>query len=72
MNRLLLVEDDFQISEIIEDYFSSKCDEFEITCVFDGSAGLEYIKNNNYVKKTNNVQIGRILHKYREKWWTKI
>ena len=40
MNRLLLVEDDFQISEIIEDYFSSKCDEFEITCVFDGSAGL--------------------------------
>lgn len=48
MNRLLLVEDDFQISEIIEDYFSSKCDEFEITCVFDGSAGLEYIKNNNY------------------------
>lgn len=45
MNRLLLVEDDFQIREIIEDYFSSKSDEFEITSAIDGFSGLDYIKN---------------------------
>lgn len=48
-HRILLVEDDPQIREIIEDYFSSKKDEItEITSADDGIAAEEIIDKNDF------------------------
>ena len=47
--RMLIVEDDSQIREIIEDYFSSKKDnEFEIFSAEDGLVAEKMINENEY------------------------
>lgn len=47
--RILLVEDDPQIREIIRDYFSAqKEDEIELTCARDGEEGEERIAEAQY------------------------
>ncbi len=48
MYQILLVEDDVQIRELIEDYFSSKENSPTITSACDGSRGLEYIKSREF------------------------
>ena len=47
--RVLLVEDDNQIREVIEDYFSDKSDgTISIVTAQDGDSGLELIKNQEF------------------------
>ena len=42
--RILLIEDDRQICEILTDYLTSqKEDEFQVSCAKDGAAGYERI-----------------------------
>ncbi len=48
MYQILLVEDDVQIRELIEDYFSSKEDSPTVTSACDGARGLEYIKSREF------------------------
>ncbi len=46
--RILLVEDDKQIREVITDYFGSKDNTVTIETASDGDVGLELIHNNEY------------------------
>lgn len=48
MYRILLVEDDEQIREVIGDYFLSKSGEFEIIGAKDGREGMEVIRNGGF------------------------
>lgn len=49
MNRILLVEDDSQIREIIADYFSAKGkDVLTLDCAKNGDEGLERLAENEY------------------------
>lgn len=48
MYQILLVEDDVQIRELIEDYFSSKENSPTVTSACDGARGLEYIKSREF------------------------
>lgn len=46
--KILLVEDDSQIREVITDYFASKDGTLEIESASDGDMGLELIRENEY------------------------
>ncbi len=46
--RILLVEDDNSIREVITDYFSGRQDGSEITSAADGSTGLELIQQGGF------------------------
>ena len=47
--KVLLVEDDNQIREVIEDYFSDKNEKtIEIVCAQDGKKGLEFAKEESF------------------------
>ncbi len=47
--RILLIEDDWQICEILTDYLTSqKEDEFQVSCARDGAAGYERIVEGQY------------------------
>lgn len=46
MKRILIIEDDKSISEILKDYLEMSG--YEVECVFDGNAGLECIKNQDF------------------------
>ncbi|MBQ7834997.1 MAG: response regulator transcription factor [Ruminiclostridium sp.] len=46
--RILLVEDDHQIREVIEDYFDSKGGEIAVVAAQDGGEGLSLIKNQEF------------------------
>lgn len=46
MKRILIIEDDKSISEILKDYLEMSG--YEVKCVFDGDSGLEYIKNEDF------------------------
>ncbi len=47
--RILLIEDDRQICEILTDYLTSqKEDEFQVSCAKDGAAGYERIVEGQY------------------------
>ncbi len=47
--KVLLVEDDYSIREVIEDYFSSKSEgSIELSLAFDGEEGLHKITENEY------------------------
>lgn len=46
--KILLVEDDSSIREVIEDYFSAKGDAMQLVCVPDGEQGLEQITRGGY------------------------
>lgn len=48
MYRILLVEDDYQIRELIEDYFSSKEDAPQIVSAVDGKNGLHSIESEEF------------------------
>ena len=47
MYKVLLVEDDNQIREVISDYFKRR-DEIELDLAFDGNMGLDRILNGSY------------------------
>jgi len=47
MYRVLLVEDDIQIREVISDYFKRR-DEIDLDLAFDGNMGLDRILNVSY------------------------
>ncbi len=47
MYRILLVEDDVQICEVITEYFHNK-GEMQITVAYDGEEGLEYVYEKEY------------------------
>ncbi len=46
MKRILIIEDDKSISEILKDYLEMSG--YEVKCVFDGDSGLECIKNEDF------------------------
>ncbi|MBE6902763.1 MAG: response regulator transcription factor [Ruminococcaceae bacterium] len=46
--KVLLVEDDPNIREVIEDYFSAKGDEIKLSCATDGEQGLARITEGGY------------------------
>lgn len=46
MKRILIIEDDKSISEILKDYLEMSG--YEVKCVFDGNSGFECIKNENF------------------------
>ncbi|MGN0682758.1 MAG: response regulator transcription factor, partial [Oscillospiraceae bacterium] len=46
--RILLVEDDEQIREVITDYFASKDSVITIETASDGDVGLELLRANEY------------------------
>lgn len=46
MKRILIIEDDKSISEILKDYL--EISGYEVKCVFDGDSGLECIKNEDF------------------------
>lgn len=48
MYRILLVEDDEQIREVISDYFENSSDNMKIETASDGQKGLEMIYENEY------------------------
>ena len=47
MYKVLLVEDDIQIREVISDYFKRR-DEIDLDLAFDGNMGLDRILNGSY------------------------
>lgn len=46
--RILLVEDDPQITEVIRDYFVGHKEPYDIECASDGLTGMELIRKNEY------------------------
>ena len=46
--RILLVEDDPQITEVIRDYFVGHKEPYDIECASDGLTGTELIRKNEY------------------------
>lgn len=46
--RILLVEDDEQIREVIKDYFGNHAREYELECAENGPKGLAMLRNNPY------------------------
>lgn len=46
MKRILIIEDDKSISEILKDYLEMSG--YEVKCVFDGDSGFECIKNEDF------------------------
>ena len=49
MIKILLVEDDLQLQEIIEDYFTAKsAGEIEMVCAANGADGLESAQEKDY------------------------
>ncbi|MEL7648429.1 MAG: response regulator transcription factor [Sedimentibacter sp.] len=46
MKKILIIEDDMSISELQKDYLEMSG--YEVACAFDGSSGLEKIKNESF------------------------
>lgn len=46
--RILLVEDDPQIREVIRDYFMGNAQPMEVECASDGMTGMQMIQNRGY------------------------
>lgn len=46
--RILMVEDDEQIREVVRDYFENHAKEYELTCAEDGPKGLAMLRKEPY------------------------
>jgi len=46
MNRVLIIDDDEELCELVSEYLTAEG--FEATCVHDGAAGLEHARSGNF------------------------
>ena len=60
--RILMVEDDEQIREVVKDYFENHAKQYELDCAVSGPEGLKMLREGSY---------NLLLSKWKGKCWSR-